>query len=202
MKTSISTKSIVRNSWALAAGLAALAVTGTAQAQGIVATGTFTDTPNGGAYNYVIDLQNSASSTSPVGTFWFSWVPGQFFLPSSPSGVTPPSGWSDSIITGSGRSSIEFTANSTSAAIPAGGSLDFGFTSIDTPSTLAGPSAVPGDAVGLSTLYSGDSAFSGNSLQFTVTETPEPSSLALLAAGSLGCLFAVRRKILAGTARA
>lgn len=194
MKTSVPTQSIIRNSLVLATGLAALAPGLSARAQGIAATGTFTDTPNGGAYNYVIDLQNSASSTSPVGTFWFAWIPGQFFLPSSPTGVTPPSGWSDSIITGSGRSSIEFTANSTSADILAGGSLDFDFTSADSPSTMAGQSAVPGDAVGLSTLYSGDSAFSGNSLQFTVTETPEPTSLALLAAGSLGCLFAVRSK--------
>jgi hypothetical protein len=195
MKTSIPTQSIVRNSFVLATSVAVLALASSAQAQGITATGTFTDTPNGGGYNYDINLQNSSSSTSPVGTFWFSWIPGQFFLPSDPSSVTPPAGWTDTTPTGSGRFSIEFKASASNFAIAPGGSLDFDFTSADSPATLAGQSAVSGDAVGLSTLYSGDTAFSGNSLQFTVTEAPEPTSLALLAAGSLGCLFAVRRKV-------
>lgn len=186
---------LLRNTFALAAGLVAAASASTTHAQGIIATGTFTDTPNGGSFNYVIDLQNSASSTSPIGTFWYSWIPGQFYLPSEPSSVTPPSGWSDVITPGSSTYGIEFTANSTGADIAPGSSLNFGFTSADTPATLNGTSLVfPGTPVGQSTLYSGDTAFSGNSDVFDVTEAPEPSTFALVAVGSLGLLFAASRK--------
>jgi hypothetical protein len=189
------TSTLLETLSALAAFFVVLAAATTTQAQGITATGTFTDTPNGGSFDYVINLQNSASSTSPVGTFWYAWIPGGFFLPSNPSSITAPSGWSASAPSLSGRFSIEFTANTPGAAILPGGSLNFSFTSIDTPATLAGPSAAPGNPpVGLSTLYSGDTPFSGNSLQFNVTPAPEPSSLALLAASLFGFLFFARRK--------
>jgi hypothetical protein len=185
-----------RGSFTLAAVLAVLVTASSARAQGtIAAVGTFTDTPNGsGGYNYVINLQNNSAS-SVIGTFWLGWIPGGFFLPSDPSSVTPPAGWTDTTPTSSGRYSIEFTDNSGTAAIPAGGSLNFGFASVDTPATVAGPSAVAGEPVGESTLYSGNSAFSGSSLQFAVTPAPEPSTIALLVAGSLGLLFASRRKL-------
>lgn len=188
----VSTKSPLRHSFALAAGLAALAVASNAQAQGITASAAFTDTPNGGSFNYVITLKNSAASTSPLGTFWYAWIPGGFFLPSSPSSVTAPTGWSDTIQAGSGKYSILFTDNSpTLNVIQPGGSLNFGFTTVDTPATLAAITA----ANGTTTVYSGNSAFSGNSFEFNVTQAvPEPSPLVLITVGSLSLFFAIRRK--------
>jgi len=63
---------------------------------------------------------------------------------------------------------------------------------------MAGLSAAPGNPpVGESTLYSGNTAFSGSSLQLAVTPAPVPelSTLSLITAGSLGLLLARWRKL-------
>jgi PEP-CTERM motif-containing protein len=177
-------------------------------AQGITAGAQISGQPSGGgAYDYTITLNNANSSLSPIATFWYSWVPGADFLPTSPTSVQAPTGWTYSIQGGPYYSygyyypdgySIEFTT-ATSPLAP-GSSLNFGFMSSDSPSALAGDSPwYPGNLVGTSYVFSGVGE-SGNNFEFLVQSVPEPSSPGLLAAGAVGLLVARwrRRKPLDG----
>src|SRR5215472_4073585 len=71
---------------------AALGVVGTLQGQNINATALISSQPaGGGLFNYTLTLNNLASSTSPIETFWFAWLPnGDNFLPSSPTSAQAP----------------------------------------------------------------------------------------------------------------
>src|SRR5712692_9275440 len=124
--------------------LSLLFVLGTActiQAQSIIANAQISgQAAGGGGYNYTITLNNTAASTSPIGTFWYSWIPRQDFLPSTPTSVQPPTGWTDAITHFGALDgyAIEFTA-STSLISP-GSSLAFKFSSPDSPTAIAGKS--------------------------------------------------------------
>ena len=43
------------------------------------------------SYKYSMTLTNTG--TTPIGTFWFSWIPFYDLLPSSPTEVSSPPGW-------------------------------------------------------------------------------------------------------------
>ena len=169
-----------------------LGTVSTVFAQGETGTATLSGVPAAGMYDYTLTLHNTG--TVPIGTFWYAWVPGEFFLPSSPSSPTTPLGWSASTPSSSGRYSVEYTASS-GYALAGGGTLSFGFTSPDTPATLAGNSpAYPGTPIGTSFLYSGG-PFSDAGYQFVVQSVPEPSALGFLGACVLGLVLAGRGKL-------
>lgn len=119
-------------------------------------------------YHYSITVNDTG--TTNIGTFWFAWVPGADFLPSSPSAVSNPTGWTDTL-TGTNNSSdgtaIEWVASSN--AITPGHSLTgFDFTTTDSPAALAGNSPThPADKVLTSFIYSG-APFSDAGVQFDV----------------------------------
>jgi hypothetical protein len=165
---------------ALATGLSATP----AVASGIDASGVVTATPDGPNFDYSITLTNSSSSTDPIGTFWFAWVPGKDFLPTSPSDITTPTGWSVGLVSNGGSSDgfgIQFLAGTGSLLAPGSSLSGFGFKSADTPAELAGNSPFyPTFPVTTSTVYNG-APFSAGSEQFTlsVQSVPEPSSLML-----------------------
>ncbi len=179
--------------------LSILFVLGTAcaiQAQSIIANAQISgQAAGGGGYNYTITLNNTAASTSPIGTFWYSWIPGEDFLPSSPTSVQPPTGWTDTITHntfGADGYALEFIASS--ALINPGSSLAFKFSSPDSPAALAGNSPFYSTTpVGTSFLYGG-APFSGASAEIVVQSVPEPSSLGLLLAGALGLWSVGRRR--------
>ena len=173
----------------LAAGAAS---TLTIPAQGIVASGQITSTGSG-PFNYGLTASDSASATGPIGSFWFTWVPGQFYLPTVPSSTQAPVGWSASLV----NNSIQFVATSTAFYIAPGASLGgFGFTSTDTPAAIAGNSpSQPGVPVGTTVAY-GAGLFSSPSETFVFASVvPEPSSMSLLLTAALGWLAATRRKL-------
>ena len=180
--------------------LSVLCLLGTASsvhAQSIIANAQISgQAAGGGGYNYTITLNNTAASTSPIGTFWYSWVPGEDFLPSSPTSVQPPTGWTDAITHFGALDgyAIEFTAST--PLLSPGSSLAFKFSTPDSPVAIAGNSpfyTTTPTAVGTSFLYGG-APFSGASAEIVVQSVPEPSSLGVLMVGTLGLLVAGRRR--------
>lgn len=157
----------------------------------IYGTATLNGTPNGsGAYNYTIQLKNTG--TTDIGTFWYAWIPGEFYLPTEPSSASAPAGWTATMIQAPSAAygypawSVRYTADSSADYLTAGGILNFVFSSTDAPATLAGNSTqFPAMPIGTSYLYS-QGPFAGSSYQLVVETVPEPSVLDLLAAGFFG----------------
>jgi hypothetical protein len=142
----------------------------------ITASGTISATPDGANYDYSITLSNSASSGAAVGTFWFSWIanPNEDFLSTRPISVTPPAGWTDSIThSGAGDGyAILFSTNNSAYYVQPGSSLDFNFTSADTPASVNSDSKFyPATPVGTSFVYP-TIPFSDAGHQFVVTQAP------------------------------
>jgi len=187
---------------ALAAGLAAFTTTSRAQ---ITATGTVSAAPaGGGSFDYTITLHNSASSTASIQSFWYAWIPGQFYLPSAPTSTAfpLPFAWSAAAFTiAPNESSIQFYTSSSIYALAPGGSFSFTYASMDSPATEFGNSpAFPSTPVGTSVVYQGG-FLSAVSDTFVVQPAPEPATLALLGVGSLGLLAVVRRRKLSRSAQ-
>src|SRR6476659_7810028 len=90
-------------------------------------------------YQYSISLTDTG--TTNVGTFWFSWIPGEGYLTDIPT-FSSPAGWSATLTDGAPPAngySILWTANSSPSALLSGQTLGgFSFTSTMTPSELFG----------------------------------------------------------------
>lgn len=161
---------------------------GTASAAQL-ATGVITQTGTTGSdFNYSVTLTDSGSDS--IGTFWYSWIPGQDYMASSPvAPVASPAGWS-AIITHGGASdgyAIQWIADSVASEISPGGELTFSFVSPDDFAAITGTSPYyAGAPVGTSFVYSGG-PFSGSSDRFIVS-APEPGCISLLAFSAMGIL--------------
>jgi hypothetical protein len=93
-----------------------------------------------GDYKYTITLKDTGTTT--IGTFWFSWVPGEDFMPVSPLSVTAPAGWTDTVTHNPGSTdgyAIQWVASSSSELQP-GQSKVFHFRSSATPKEMFGKS--------------------------------------------------------------
>jgi Ca2+-binding RTX toxin-like protein len=122
---------------------------------------------------YQITLTDTGDT--PIGTFWFSWVPGEGFLPDIPAFVSP-AGWSGQITDGplpSNGYSILWTADVPAAALQPGQSLaGFTFQSTVTPAVLFAPSTIhPPTPVATATVYSAG-IFSDAGFMFAATQAP------------------------------
>ncbi len=159
----------------------------------IVASGFQSAVLNADGVNYddTITLINAITSTDPIGTFWFSWVPGKDFMVNNPVTLSMPSGWTGIVthipnIPTNGYA-IQWVANTPGDALAIGNSLTFGFKSAETPALLAGNSPLyPTTPEGLSVVYNGR-PFSADSLTFVVTSAPvpEPATLTNMFSGAL-----------------
>jgi hypothetical protein len=88
-----------------------------------------TSTPAaGGQFNNAIVVHDTGTTT--IGTFWYSWIPGENFMPSMPTNITSPTGWNAQVyVFGGPTYSIEWYTYDPSAYVPAGGQLSgFGYT--------------------------------------------------------------------------
>jgi len=123
-------------------------------------------------YRYSIDLQNTGTTT--IGTFWYAWVPGEDFLPTSPTNIQSPTGWS-AFITGGGANNgfaIEWLADDPIAASTVQGG--FGFDAVDSPTQLLGHSPThPTQNVGTSFVYEA-APLADPGFQFTVNPVAHP----------------------------
>jgi hypothetical protein len=159
-------------------------------ASGIDATATYTDSlVSPGVFQYDLTLNNTGTTT--IGTFWFSWVPGDNFMAVSPTDITLPSGWQE-VVTSGGPSdgfAIQWTAKAPGNDLASGGSLTgFDFDSTLTPAELAGfASGEPSIPITTAFSYSGE-PFSDGGVQFVATpaaiaSTPEPTTTLSMALG-------------------
>ena len=158
----------------------------------ILADATFTDTqPTPGNWQYDLTLNNTGTTT--IGTFWFSWIPGNGFMSVSPTDVHSPAGWND-ILTNTNDSAIQWTTTSNLLA-PGDSISGFMFDSTLSPTQLVAPFAGPGLGVGdpTSTAFvyiAAPLADPGD--QLTVTQaaaTPEPSAGLLAGLGIAAAAF-------------
>jgi hypothetical protein len=126
------------------------------------------------------------TGTTTIGTFWFSWIPGDNFMPVAPTSITSPAGWVDNVTSGgpSGGSAIQWEASSSVNDLSAGNSLSgFSFDSSLTLGQLEAPSTGhPSDPVFTSTVYSG-APFSDAGVQLTPGVAPEPAEIWLVGLG-------------------
>ena len=76
--------------------LAAGFTVNSSHAQGQVASGTISSSGSG-PYAYNLLFMDSAGATSPIGSVWYAWVPGSFYLPGTPTSAFAPAGWSAAI---------------------------------------------------------------------------------------------------------
>jgi hypothetical protein len=146
----------------------------------------------GGTYDYTITLQNTGATA--IGSFWYAWTPGAFYLGTAPTSPAGQVGWNKTVSSALGGSSIQFVASSSAFYLATGQSATFTFVSTDTPASLAGNSPVhPGSPTGSSFLYQAG-LFSDAGAEIIVQSVPEPSSLGLLSAAGLLGLLTLRKR--------
>lgn len=158
---------------------------------GITASSTISSQQLGpNSYQYSLSLTNTG--TTPIGTFWFGWVPGYDLLPNAPTSVSSPAGWSGGEVADYyGVGSVQWVT--TSSPLQPGHTLSsFEFTSPDAPSALEGTSF--GLPVKYSYVYIGaPETDPGFLLTAQTASVPEPASLFSLAAGAALVLCRPRR---------
>jgi hypothetical protein len=147
-----------------------------------------------GTYDYTITLNNRSASTTPIGTFWFAWVPdyyGYDLLTSPPTITQSPANWNGNIINDTYYYPDGFSIEWYGASLMPGNSLTFGFNSPDSPSTLGMTSQYFGVPTMTSFVYS-SYAFSDPGAEFTVQTVPEPGALGLACFGLI-VLFVMQK---------
>ena len=148
------------------------------------------------ATSWQYDLTLADTGTTDLGTFWFAWVPGQNFMGVAPSGITSPTGWTAKTTHGGATDgyAIQWVAGAAAGLTPGESLTGFTFDSAVSPEQMLGDSPFhPTSPVTTTFVYSG-APFSDAGFKFEVSAVPEPSSLALLAAGALVVGVAFRRK--------
>jgi hypothetical protein len=167
---------------AAAAGLAASAVSSQAQS----ATATISDVAaGGGVFDYTITLQNTG--TTSLDAFWYAWTQSGNNL--SADITTPGSslGWTDTAKTG--NLAISWVDSSGTAPVGVGKSATFTFDSTETPTAIttppAGGSVAYVSAAGLNAFDQNDPGVASPVFYPTLAAVPEPTSMGLIAAGSL-----------------
>jgi hypothetical protein len=141
-----------------------------------------------GVYDYTITLNNTGSIS--VGTFWFSWVPGDDFMSTNPTEIGAPAGWAGNVTSnpfaGGTGYAIQWVNNSGQNIAAGASSSAFTFASTETPEQMAANSPfVSGTPTTTSFLYQGG-PFSGASLEFVPTVNLIENAVGTLTATAAG----------------
>jgi hypothetical protein len=170
---------------AVAASLAASTLSSQAQS----ATATISGNLVGSTYDYTLTLNNTGATS--LNSFWYGWIQFLNDLPSVPSNPANTLGWGNSV---SGNSIMWI--NSTGTALAPSQSGTFTFESTSTPAEMT--AGIAGESVayvGGITFSQGVPGDSTGIITPTLVAVPEPSTLSLLIAGSLGLLATGWRKL-------
>lgn len=134
-------------------------------------------------FGYDVTVLNSPNSTQSLKTFWLSWLPGEGnFLPTSPSHVEAPSGWTYTVTHDGSSDGYGIRFVTTTTPLSPGASLDFKFSSSDSPSALKANSPYFTGIPTLSSVaYSGIQF--GTRTELVVSYVPEPGVVALALVG-------------------
>jgi hypothetical protein len=163
----------------------AFGTTSFVHAQGQIGSGTIGGSGSG-PYDYNLTFSDAAGATSPIGSVWYAWIPGAFYLPNVPTSASAPAGWTATIA----DNSIQYAADSPANDITAGQSLSgFSYQATFSPAQLA---AAPNS--GDSVAFSGG-IFSDSGQTFTVQPVPEPSGQMLLLSGAVTLWLIGRRNL-------
>jgi hypothetical protein len=166
-----------------------------------MAQATFTATQlNPSTWQYDVSLVDTG--TTNIGTFWFAWVPGEDFLPTSPTNVLSPASWTDQITHGGASDgfAIQWVAGPGAAVTPGSTLQGFQFDSTTSPTAILGNSPFfPTTPILTTFVYAGaplsDPGFQLQVQAAAVSTVPEPASAMLSTVGVLGLLcFVVRRR--------
>ncbi len=144
-------------------------------------------TSDGVNFAYALTLNNTgAAGNDPIQTFWFAWQPGEDLMPTSPTNIVAPTGWTASVAGGGigDGYSIEFStttgtiASPSAAAVLPGTSLSgFSFDSTTTPAEMNGfAAAEPTTPVETTVVYQGQ-AFEGDTATIVTQTVLETSAL-------------------------
>jgi hypothetical protein len=185
-------------------GLALMLISATQAMAQVSASGTVTAAPDGANFLYTINLTNTGSAGSDnIETFWFSWLPDHYdFLPSVPTNIVAPAGWTDYVESGIYGHSIEFYDTANNPIKPGQTNSSFQFVSPDTPNTVSHAGSV-GLEVTYSYVYSGTpvsgpgtdpSSDSAVIVSMAVSTVPEPASFVLAGIGGMAGLMFWRRR--------
>jgi hypothetical protein len=146
-------------------------------------------------WNYMFTLTDIG--TTPIGTFWFSWLPGQGYMNTAPISAIAPTGWVAVTTNGTaaGDGFSERWADTAGTLGPGQSLSGFSFVSSTTPAQLAGASPFHGGIPELTSDVFMGAPLVGPDAPFLVTlaaTTPEPSSVLLIL--SAGGLLIVRKR--------
>jgi hypothetical protein len=135
---------------------------------------------------YTITLTDTGSTS--IGSLWYAWTPDVspfFYLPGTPTDISGTDGWSGSAV----ANSIQYV-DGVDGPLSSGQSVNLSYEASFSPGQLA--AAVNS---GLSVAYEdGIESSPGTSDFSVVTAVPEPSSVALFAAGCFGAILVGSRK--------
>jgi hypothetical protein len=130
------------------------------------------------SYEYSLTLNNTG--TTPISTFWYAWIPGYDLLPSAPTQIFSPAGWS-------ATNAHEFygvgSAQWVNLATPLQPNQSLGgfkFDSPDAPSAIFGASDFFGYPVGYSYVYMGAPQTDAGALITPTVVTPEPATIGIM----------------------
>jgi hypothetical protein len=137
-------------------------------------------------YQYTVTLTDNGPT--PIGTFWFAWVPGLDFMSVAPTSIQSPAGWQEVVTHGGGTDgfAIQWVASTPSADIMPGGTLTgFTFTSTEAPADMLAPSpANTSFPTTTSFVYAG-APLSDAGFKFTVAAPVAPANISSAFAGIL-----------------